>query len=105
MPSKSFGALAIGRPLLFCGDRRSAIAQWIEQYDIGWGLTEGNASAVAASITLLANNPVATRQMNERCQSIYRKHFSREVILDGWQRMLTELVTNQARIQPKIESR
>ena len=35
VPSKSFGALAVGRPLLFCGDRRSAIAQWIEQYDLG----------------------------------------------------------------------
>lgn len=97
VPSKSFGALAIGRPLVFCGSRNSAIAQWIEQYDIGWVLTEGNASTVAASITLLANNPTATRQMNERCQSVYRKHFSREVTLDGWQRLLTELVASRAR--------
>ncbi len=103
VPSKSFGALAVGRPLLYCGDRRSAVAQWIEKYDIGWVLTQGNASAVATSITLLTNNPEATRQMNERCQRAYRKHFSREVTLDRWQRMLTELVTNRTRIRSKIE--
>ncbi len=31
VPSKSFGALAIGRPLLFCGDRHSSITQWIDR--------------------------------------------------------------------------
>jgi glycosyltransferase involved in cell wall biosynthesis len=105
VPSKSFGALAVGRPLLFCGDRGSAIAQWIEQYDLGWVLTEWNASTVAASITVLMKDPVAKVQMNQRCQRIYQEHFSREVTLDGWQRMLMELVGNRASTQSRVESR
>src|SRR5215467_1882251 len=31
VPSKFFGALAIGRPVLFLGSRDSAIARWIEE--------------------------------------------------------------------------
>ena len=92
VPSKSFGALAVGRPLLFCGDRRSAVARWIEQYDLGWVLTDENVSDVAASITSLMTDTVARDEMNRRCQRIYREYFSREVTLDEWQRRLTELL-------------
>lgn len=102
VPSKSFGALAVGRPLLFCGDRGSAVAQWIEQYNLGWVLTEGNIATVASSITSWMKDPAAKEQMNQRCQRIYREHFSREVTLDEWQRMLTELVDNRASIRSQI---
>ena len=105
VPSKSFGALAVGRPLLFCGDRGSAIAQWIEQYDLGWVLTGENLPAVAASMIRLMKDPVAKEQMNQRCHRIYREHFSREVTLDGWQRMLVELTNNRDGIKSRVESR
>ena len=36
VPSKFFGALAAGRPVLFVGSRRSAIAHWIEEHRVGW---------------------------------------------------------------------
>jgi hypothetical protein len=50
-------------------------------------------------------DPLATEQMNQRCQRIYQEHFSREVTLDGWQRMLMELVGNRASTQSRVESR
>ncbi len=104
VPSKSFGALAVGRPLLFCGHRGSAIAQWIEQYDLGWVLTAENVSSVAASMIMLMKDPVATAQMNQRCQRIYQKHFSREVALDGWHRLLTDMISNRSATKSMVES-
>jgi glycosyltransferase involved in cell wall biosynthesis len=104
VPSKSFGALAVGRPLLFCGDRGSAVAQWIERYDLGWVLADGNASIVASSISSLMKDPIAKEQMNQRCQRIYREHFSREVTLDEWQRRLTELISNRVSIRSRVKS-
>lgn len=104
VPSKSFGALAVGRPLLFCGDRGSAVAQWIEQYDLGWVLTDENTSTVASSITSLMRDPTAKQQMNQRCQRIYREHFSREVTLDEWQRKLTELIGKRTSIRSRVKS-
>ncbi len=38
VPSKFFGALAVGRPVLFAGSRNSAIAKWIEEFGVGWVL-------------------------------------------------------------------
>ncbi len=103
VPSKSFGALAVGRPLLFCGDRRSAVARWIEQYDLGWVLTDENVRSVAVHITSLMRDPVAREQMNERCQRVYREHFSRKVTLDEWQRLLTELISHRGSIRSQAK--
>ncbi len=94
----------MGRPLLFCGDRASAVARWIEQYELGWVLTDGNISTVASSLISLMRDPVAKEQMNQRCRRIYQEHFSREVILDEWHRMLTELISNRATIRGRAKS-
>src|SRR5262249_23919267 len=34
VPSKFFGSLAAGRPVIFAGEPRSAIARWIRQYNV-----------------------------------------------------------------------
>lgn len=38
LPSKFFGSLAIGRPVLFAGSPDCAIAAWIRRWDLGWVL-------------------------------------------------------------------
>ena len=41
VPSKYQAACALGRPVLFAGERGSAVAQWIRQADTGWVLEPG----------------------------------------------------------------
>lgn len=91
VPSKFFGALAIGRPVLFCGECGSDIAQWIEQYQVGWVLTPNNIPEVASAMRALLKDPLAMQQRRERCHRIYHTYFSREIGLEGWHQLLTEL--------------
>ena len=93
VPSKFFGAIAIGRPVLFCGDRGSAIAQWITQHDLGWVLTPETVRDVAASIRELLKTPGAIQRKGEHCHRVYREHFSRKSALDAWHHKLTELMS------------
>jgi hypothetical protein len=96
VPSKFFGALAIGRPALFCGDSRSAVARWIEQYDLGWVLAPENLPEVAESMRRLSTDKLAMQQKGELCHDVYHALFSREIGLDGWHRELTELLATRA---------
>ena len=57
VPSKFFGALAVGRPVLFCGSRDSGIARWIEQHEVGWVLEPGEAGGIAIRLSDWANDP------------------------------------------------
>lgn len=92
VPSKFFGALAIGRPVLFCGDRSSSIAQWIEQYELGWVLTPDNIPDVAASMRALLKDPSAMQRWRRRCHQVYSEHFSKAVAVSHWDALLRALL-------------
>ncbi len=92
VPSKFFGALAIGRPVLYCGSERSAIAQWIQEHKVGWVLTCENVLGVADELRSYSLNKSEMDSMNERCHRVYTQHFSRNVVLRGWHRQLCNLM-------------
>ena len=58
VPSKFFGSLAAGRPVVFAGSPESAIADWIRDFGVGWVLTSDNAAEVASDLRALAADPV-----------------------------------------------
>jgi colanic acid biosynthesis glycosyl transferase WcaI len=91
IPSKFFAALAAGRPVVFCGDRDSAIAQWIEQYDVGWVLTADNLPEVARSVQEYSKDPAAIQTKAKLCHAIYHAHFSRKIALRRWHEQLLQL--------------
>ncbi|HBJ34965.1 MAG TPA: hypothetical protein DDZ51_09440 [Planctomycetaceae bacterium] len=88
VPSKFFGALAAGRPVLFAGDRDSAIARWIDQYQIGWVLNQETIDELATSIVSLAGSVDAMEEMRQRCFEVYHREFSKSVQLDRWHQVL-----------------
>lgn len=88
VPSKFFGALAIGRPVLFAGSSDSVLAKWIKDYSIGWHLTSDSASLVAEQLAHYTADVDARRKMNEHCFTIYHKHFSRTCMMNRWDEIL-----------------
>jgi hypothetical protein len=88
VPSKFFGALAVGRPVLFSGSVESSIAQWILQYDLGWLLTPQNVESVAQDLWAYVNDPARVAAMQQRCFDTYHLLFSRQA---GLERMFTLL--------------
>ena len=82
VPSKFFGALAAGRPVLFAGSRDAAIARWIAQHKVGWVLDESSQEAVAAELRELARHKDRLAQLQGHCHRIYQQDFSRGRIID-----------------------
>jgi colanic acid biosynthesis glycosyl transferase WcaI len=92
VPSKFFGSLAIGRPVVFAGSRRSSIARWIDEHRVGWVLDEGSIDAVAADLRRLAVDRGGLAAMQERCQRVYRETFSRDAVITRWDAELRALL-------------
>ncbi len=93
VPSKFFGALAIGRPVLFVGSRDSAVARWIRQFGVGWVLDPQHVPEVAADLAAWARCPEAKARMFELCCSVYRQEFSRSKAIQQWDQLLRGLVS------------
>ena len=84
VPSKFFGALAVGRGVLFAGSPNSAIAVWIREHSVGWVLRENTIGEVAEALRLLAENPAERLALQNRCYSVYHRHFSKSRQLEAW---------------------
>ncbi len=89
VPSKFFGALAVGRPVLFAGSRRSAIAQWIEEFNVGWVLhDDASVDRVAVQLREFADDPCRMDAMRKHCFEVYRCEFSKAVQIEKWKEAL-----------------
>ena len=96
VPSKFFGSLSMGRPVVFAGSRRSSIARWIEEHRVGWVLDEGSLPEVAADLRRTAKERRALEGMQQRCHRVYREHFSRDAVIARWDEALRALVGPRA---------
>jgi colanic acid biosynthesis glycosyl transferase WcaI len=102
VPSKFFGSLALGRPVLFAGARDSAIARWIEAHKVGWVLDPQSLPRVVAELRALAGHRDGLQLLQERCVRVYREHFSFAAVCDGWDERLRALLaaTRRAHARP-----
>jgi colanic acid biosynthesis glycosyl transferase WcaI len=92
VPSKFFGALSVGRPVLFAGDPASSLAIWIQQFQVGWVLTKENVAQVSKELLDYANSPQQVEAMQHRCFMTYKAQFSRERQINEWDRSLKALL-------------
>ena len=91
VPSKFFGALAIGRPVLFLGSPDSAIAKWIKELRVGWVLDPQRIEQLARELTEWSQCSEAKLQMFRLCHEAYQREFSKTRALDRWDRALRSL--------------
>jgi glycosyltransferase involved in cell wall biosynthesis len=97
VPSKFFGSLAIGRPVLFIGSASSSIAKWIQEYRVGWVFDIGNSSngnhqpqieRLVREFKQLAEDPAQLQMLFHHCHAVYQRNFSKQQTLDVWHREL-----------------
>lgn len=93
VPSKFFGALSAGRPILFSGSSDSSITHWIRTHQIGWVLNAGNISQVAVQLLEYAESPAQQKAMQERCFVVYQRNFSKVVQIERWNQILRSLLS------------
>jgi len=88
VPSKFFGALAAGRPVLFEGSNECSIARWITEYKVGWHLRADSLDSIASELEAFGKNEARKQTMFKHCNEIYHMHFSKKTVMDKWDRAL-----------------
>lgn len=96
VPSKFFGSLAAGRPVLYSGPAESSIGQWIRESNIGLVVAPDNVSAVAQRLIDLAVSAGELRAWQQATFTVYDKYFSHRLIIEEWNRMLSHLIERKS---------
>ncbi len=86
VPSKFFGSLAMGKPVLFSGSASSCIARWCQNDQVGQRLDDRTTDW----LTALIEHPEEMQLLQQHAKECYIRHFSRENVCRKWRGLLAD---------------
>lgn len=92
VPSKLYGILAAGKPVVFVGPEACDTARTIERGACGYVVTPNEGADQLERVILeLASDPIRCRDMGERGRRVYVRQFQPEVCCEQWQQLIEAL--------------
>ena len=92
VPSKVYGILAAGRPLIFIGDTDGDIVRVIERGQCGRVVRAGESTALRDALRNLAMEPEALAQMGARARRLLCEEYSLQRALERWVALIESLM-------------
>jgi glycosyltransferase involved in cell wall biosynthesis len=90
VPSKFYGALAVGRPVIFIGAPDGQLARLIGEHRCGTVVAPGDVAGLAEAIRAMAADPAAAAEMGQRGLEAYRAFFAPPRAFAAWEQTLQE---------------
>ncbi|OIO39453.1 MAG: hypothetical protein AUJ72_00750 [Candidatus Omnitrophica bacterium CG1_02_46_14] len=87
-PSKIYGILAAGRPVLWVGDPDGDIGSLMAQEDYGYAVETGNFKALAERIKTLMRDPLLLESIGKRSRTVFDDLYAKNFRLKEWQKIL-----------------
>lgn len=82
VPSKLYGLLAAGVPVVYVGPNEGRVADVIARAQVGVAAANGDAAGLAAAIRRLRDDEPARAAMGQRARALFDAEFTRERALD-----------------------
>src|SRR5215831_11055320 len=86
VPSKFFGSLATGKPVIYAGPEDSAIASLLREHEIGFYIDEKSLEDVVMKLDLLSKNSSVMNILQKNAFEVYKNSFSKKIMVDKWDR-------------------
>jgi glycosyltransferase involved in cell wall biosynthesis len=91
VPSKIFGALAAGRPVLYLGDRGSEIAASLGKAGCGTACAPDDVESMVDTVLTYARSPGRLAAEGHAARALFDERFSRDRALADWREMIDHL--------------
>jgi glycosyltransferase involved in cell wall biosynthesis len=88
VPSKLYGILAAGRPVIFLGDADGETARVIARGQCGLQVDVGDSKALTSALRELAQDRDGRATMGLRAHSLFARNFTRERAVEGWAELI-----------------
>jgi glycosyltransferase involved in cell wall biosynthesis len=91
MPSKLYGLLAVGKPIICVSDRASEVVETLKAADAGIHSPIDDPKELARKIEKVLDNKDRAVKMGENGRRYFLEHFERKKITGEWMSLLTNL--------------
>jgi glycosyltransferase involved in cell wall biosynthesis len=95
VPSKAYGVLAAGRPLVFIGDADGEIPRLLRSAGCGGTVAPGDSAGLVRTLEALRADPAATAAMGLRARRLFTERCTVERALRQWTEVLE-------RVEPRV---
>ncbi len=89
VPSKIYGIMAAGRPILFVGDVNGEIAHLLREEKIGMVFDPDDGAGLARQIRHWMAEPETCRRMGARARALILRRYDKKLALQRWHRALS----------------
>jgi glycosyltransferase involved in cell wall biosynthesis len=77
VPSKAYGVMAVGRPILYQGNPEGEIARMVERHGAGIVVPDADVDGLEAAVRRLLANPEEAAHLGDRARTVLVKEFGR----------------------------
>ena len=89
VPSKFYGILAVGRPVIFIGDESGELGrEVVAAAACGLAVGEGNAAGLVAAISALRDEPALRERMSQNARRIFDASYDKPIAIAKWRKLL-----------------
>jgi colanic acid biosynthesis glycosyl transferase WcaI len=92
LPSKIYGIFAVGRPILFIGNKNGEVANIIDKQNCGLAVQIGDDKKLAEKITELWKDSDKCKNFGDNGRKLLEKSYDRHLALQGWRKILFNLL-------------
>lgn len=102
VPSKTYGIMAAGRPVLYIGPRDSATARMLEKHECGWQIEPGDVAGMTRLLEFLEHDRDLLRRAGARARSVFEQNYDTPIGVSRILSILGILETHQ--VHPRTVS-
>lgn len=92
VPSKLFGAMAVGRPTIYIGEASGEGARILREHDAGRVVEEGDVDGLVATLRALASDAALSRALGERARAAFVGRYDAATACRAWIELLEGLM-------------
>jgi colanic acid biosynthesis glycosyl transferase WcaI len=93
VPSKTYGIMAAGRPILFVGDQASEIARIVTENGCGVAIASGQGEELARMIGAWSRDKATLGEMGVRARKVFENRFERSRAVSAYVRTLEKCLS------------
>jgi len=97
VPSKTYGIMAAGRPVLYIGPQGATPARVLERHGCGWRIEPGDAAGIVRLLKRLEQDRTLVREAGARSRRAFEKYYDRPIAVA---RILSILGLSETRPTP-----
>lgn len=95
VPSKTYGYLAAGKPVIAIMSDKTDIVKQLIEYDAGGHVNQGDVEGFAHLLSEYMSNPALVREAGQNARLMFERFYERSICTEQYHEMIKELIGTQ----------